>query len=277
MNSTYLFNQIKQKKSFLCIGLDSDSVKIPSHLSHNEDPVFSFNKTIIDNTYDTCVAYKINTAFYEANGSKGWITLEKTANYIKSKYPDILLIADAKRADIGNTARMYARTFFEQLNFDAVTVSPYMGKDSIEPFLEFKNKWTIILGLTSNDGAYDFQFFYSEKEKKHLFEKVITSASQWGTKNNTMFVFGATKTAELEQIRKVIPDHFILVPGVGAQGGNLEKVSQYGINDQVGLLVNSSRSIIFSDASEKFELSARNSAIKLQERMKKILTAHKII
>jgi orotidine-5'-phosphate decarboxylase len=218
------------------------------------------------------VAYKINTAFYEVNGSKGWETLEKTANYIKTNYPEIFLIADAKRGDIGNTAKMYARSFFEHLNFDAVTVAPYMGKDSISPFLEFDNKWVIILGLTSNNGAYDFQFFYSEKEQKHLFEKIITTSSQWGTKDNTMFVFGATKTSELKNIRNIIPNHFLLVPGVGAQGGSLEEVSEHGINRECGLIINSSRSIIFSEPSEGFEISARNKAIELQNNMANILS-----
>jgi orotidine-5'-phosphate decarboxylase len=272
MNSTLLFKKIQDKKSYLCIGLDSDSKKIPGHLHQEKDPVFSFNKAIIDNTHDACVAYKINTAFYEVNGSKGWETLEKTANYIKTNYPEIFLIADAKRGDIGNTAKMYARSFFEHLNFDAVTVAPYMGKDSISPFLEFDNKWVIILGLTSNNGAYDFQFFYSEKEQKHLFEKIITTSSQWGTKDNTMFVFGATKISELKNIRNIIPNHFLLVPGVGAQGGSLEEVSEHGINSECGLLINSSRSIIFSDPSEGFDISARNKAIELQNNMANVLS-----
>ncbi|MFP4046575.1 MAG: orotidine-5'-phosphate decarboxylase [Bacteroidales bacterium] len=277
MSTARLFEKIRQKQSYLCIGLDSDADKIPSHLNNQEDPVFEFNKAIIDNTHDTCVSYKINTAFYETNGAKGWKTLEKTINYIKQNYPEIFVIADAKRGDIGNTARMYARTFFETLNCDAATVTPYMGKDSAEPFLEFKNKWTILLGLTSNEGAFDFQYFYSEKEKMRLFEKVISTASCWGNKNNTMFVFGATKVEELEKIRKIIPEHFLLVPGIGAQGGSLEQVSSKGMNKKCGLLINSSRSIIFSDSSHDFHKAAREKATALQQKMMKILKDKQLI
>ncbi len=277
METSNIFEQIRQKKSYLCIGLDSDSDKIPKHLKNSEDPVFAFNKSIIDNTYDTCVAYKINTAFYEANGAKGWNTLEKTASYIKKQYPEILLIADVKRGDIGNTAKMYAYTFFEYLNFDAATIAPYMGKDSIDPFLAFKDKWVIILGLTSNKGAYDFQYFYSEKEKRRLFEKVIATASQWGNKDNTMFVFGATKVEELEKIRQIVPDHFLLVPGIGTQGGSLEDVSNKGMSNECGLLINSSRSIIFSDASTNFYDAARAKACEIQKKMRKILEKKHLI
>lgn len=271
MSTAGLFEKIRQKKSYLCIGLDSDADKIPVHLNNQEDPVFSFNKAIIDSTHDTCVAYKLNTAFYETNGAKGWKTLEKTINYIKQYYPEIFVIADAKRGDIGNTARMYARTFFETLNCDAATVTPYMGKDSAEPFLKFENKWTILLGLTSNEGAFDFQYFYSEKEKMRLFEKVISTAADWGNKNNTMFVFGATKIEEMEKIRELIPEHFLLVPGIGAQGGSLEQVSRKGMNKECGLLINSSRSIIFSDNSNNFYKVAREKAAGLQQEMMKIL------
>ncbi|SRR6056297_2589015 len=267
-----LFQQILSKESFLCIGLDSDYQKIPEHLKITEEPLFQFNKEIIDQTHNTCVAFKLNTAFYEAFGREGWEALEKTAEYIKKNHPEIFLIADAKRGDIGNTSKMYARCFFENMNFDAVTVAPYMGSDSIKPFLGYENKWVIILGLTSNKGASDFQFFYSEKEKQKLYEKVINTAKNWGTTDNTMFVTGATKAEEIKKIRKLIPDHFLLVPGVGAQGGSLEEVAKNGINNKCGLLVNSSRGIIFSDDSKNFGASARKKALEINNSMKKMLS-----
>ncbi len=277
MDAKKLFAQIREKKSYLCVGLDSDPDKIPGHLRNHEEAQFLFNKAIIDCTHEFCVAYKINTAFYEVKGSQGWKMLEKTAGYIKSNYPGIFLIADAKRGDIGNTARMYAKTFFDRMHFDAITVSPYMGRDSVEPFLKFPDKWVIILGLTSNKGAEDFQFFYSEKEEKQLFEKVISQAESWGKQDNTMFVFGATKALHLKKIRNLIPNHFLLVPGIGAQGGSLEDVSEHGFNEQCGLLVNSSRSIIFADTSENFSSEAGKKAKAIQNSMEKLLKKYQIL
>jgi orotidine-5'-phosphate decarboxylase len=277
MTKQELTQQIQQKKSYLCIGLDSDIEKIPAHLKGKVDPVFYFNKAIVDMTQDVCVAYKINTAFYEVQGNKGWRSLEKTAGYIREKYPEIFLIADAKRGDIGNTAAMYAETFFSRLNFDAVTLSPYMGKDSVEPFLQYKNKWVILLGLTSNPGADDFQLMKAGARDRLLFEEVMQTASEWGTDENTMFVTGATQTEHLKKIRQIIPDHFLLVPGVGAQGGSLEEISRMTINQQGGILVNASRSIIFNDTSKNFEVAARDQAIKLNRQMERLLKDHKVI
>ncbi len=277
MDSKKLYSEIQKKKSYLCIGLDSDIHKIPEHLQKEQESVFLFNKAIIDQTHQNCVAYKINTAFYEALGVKGWEFLSQTAQYIKSNYPDIFLIADAKRGDIGNTSKMYAKAFFDQMPFDAITVAPYMGKDSIQPFLEFPEKWVIILGLTSNEGASDFQLHCSVQENKHLYESVINTSSKWGTTDNTMFVVGATKNEQIKTIRDIIPHHFLLVPGIGAQGGSLEKVSDSGMNDKCGLLVNSSRSIIFKDQSKTFADSAAKEAEKLQQSMESQLIKHKII
>jgi len=262
MNRQELIQQIKSKKSYLCVGLDSDITKIPQHLLQHEDPVFEFNKAIIDATKDLCVSYKINTAFYEANGLKGWQSMEKTLNYIPK---DIFTIADAKRGDIGNTSTQYAKAFFEAMNFDSITVAPYMGKDSVKPFLDFENKWTIVLGLTSNEGAFDFQ--YLKNENQELFKTVIQKVSEWGTDENLMFVIGATKTAQLKEVRDLIPNHFLLVPGVGAQGGSLEEVSKIGMNDDIGLLVNASRQIIFASNGEDFTDKAREEASKLQIEM----------
>lgn len=259
MDSNTLFNNIKKKKSFLCVGLDSDIEKIPAVLQREDDPVFRFNKEIIDATNEYTVAYKPNIAFYESRGADGWISLEKTVDYIKSQYPDIFLIADAKRGDIGNTSRMYAKTFFEYLDFDAITVAPYMGEDSVSPFLEYPDKWVILLALTSNSGANDFQFAV-DRENNRLFEKVLQISSGWGTENNMMYVAGATKAEMLRDIRKIIPDHFLLVPGIGAQGGSLEDVAEYGINNKCGLIVNSSRGIIFADSSDKFAQIAGENA-----------------
>jgi orotidine-5'-phosphate decarboxylase len=277
MTKQELTQQIQQKKSYLCIGLDSDIGKIPAHLKSKVDPVFYFNKAIVDMTHDVCVAYKINTAFYEVQGNKGWRSLEKTAGYIREKYPEIFLIADAKRGDIGNTAGMYAETFFSRLNFDAVTLSPYMGKDSVEPFLQYKNKWVILLGLTSNSGAGDFQLMKAGEKDQYLFEKVMETASKWGSEENTMFVTGATQTEYLKKVREILPDHFLLVPGVGAQGGSLEEISQMTLNQQGGILVNASRSIIFSEASKNFEVSARDQAVKLNRQMERLLKDKKVI
>jgi orotidine-5'-phosphate decarboxylase len=277
MNSEALFKQIQKKKSFLCVGLDSDIEKIPSHLGVERESIFLFNKSIVDKTHKSCVAYKINTAFYEALGTQGWEFLSQTANYIKSNYPEIFLIADAKRGDIGNTSKMYAKAFFKQMPFDAVTVAPYMGRDSVEPFLQFSDKWTIVLGLTSNKGAYDFQFLPSSDNQKPLYEHVISTASYWGNPDNIMFVVGATQEKQIETIRKLIPKHFLLVPGIGAQGGSLEKVSDYGMNAHCGLLINSSRSIIFNDSSRNFAEAAKNKAEEMQHYMAIQLEKHKII
>lgn len=262
MNRKALIEQIQTKKSYLCVGLDSDITKIPQHLLQHEDPVFEFNKAIIDATKDLCVSYKINTAFYESNGLKGWQSMEKTLNYIPK---DIFTIADAKRGDIGNTSTQYAKAFFEAMNFDSITVAPYMGKDSVKPFLDFEGKWTIVLGLTSNEGAYDFQYLMNDE--KELFKHVIQKVASWGTDENLMFVIGATKTAQLKEVREIIPNHFLLVPGVGAQGGSLEEVSKIGMNADVGLLVNASRQIIFASNGENFAEKAREEALKLQAEM----------
>ena len=262
MKRQELTQQIRTKKSYLCVGLDSDCTKIPQHLLQHEDPVFEFNKAIIDATKDLCVSYKINTAFYESNGLKGWQSMQKTLNYIPK---DIFTIADAKRGDIGNTSTQYAKAFFEAMHFDSITVAPYMGKDSVKPFLDFVGKWTIVLGLTSNEGAFDFQ--YMRSDEKELFKHVIQKVSSWGTDENLMFVIGATKTAQLKEVREIIPNHFLLVPGVGAQGGSLEEVSKIGMNADVGLLVNASRQIIFASNGEDFAERAREEAMKLQQEM----------
>lgn len=266
MTRSELIQQIRQKKSYLCIGLDSDLQKIPTHLLDTEDPIFEFNKQLIDATQDLCVSYKLNTAFYEANGVRGWQILEKTLNYIPKS---IFTIADAKRGDIGNTSTQYARAFFEAMSFDSITVAPYMGKDSVKPFLDFANKWTIVLGLTSNEGAYDFQYLQSDDQE--LFKHVIQKVATWGNTDNLMFVIGATKTAQLAEVRKLIPDHFLLVPGVGAQGGSLEDVSKIGMNKDVGLLVNASRQIIYAGQGTDFAEKARKEALKLQQEMEHYL------
>ncbi len=269
MNKNRLIEHIKQKESYLCIGLDTDITKIPKHLSGYEDPAYEFNKQIIDATHDLCVAYKLNLAFYESNGCQGWKSLEKTQQYLSEYYPQIFEIADAKRGDIGNTSTQYAKAFFERMDFDAITVIPYMGSDSIKPFLEFAGKWTIILGLTSNEGAFDFQTLSVKDEK--LFEIVLKKASGWGTEQNTMFVIGATKAEELSSVRKIIPNHFLLIPGVGAQGGSLEEVSQFGMNTECGILVNNSRQIIYASNGEDFAEKAREEAQKIQHEMSKYL------
>lgn len=270
MTRKQLIQQINQKKSYLCVGLDTDISKIPPHLLKYKNPVLEFNKQIIDATHDLCVAYKPNIAFYEQYGAKGWETLEKTVNHIPEK---IFKIADAKRGDIGNTSNMYAKAFFETMSFDSITVAPYMGEDSIKPFLEFKDKWVIILGLTSNKGAQDFQFLKSNK--KPLFQNVIEKCMQYGTAENTMFVIGATKEAYFEEIRKFCPDHFFLVPGVGAQGGDLQKLSQYGMNKDCGLLVNATRSIIYASNGKDFAEKAREEALRMQSEMKKYLKEYR--
>ncbi|SRR5690554_512917 len=269
MTTQQLTEQILSKKSFLCIGLDVDLNKIPKHLYATEDPIFEFNKAIIDATHDLCVAYKPNTAFYEAYGVKGWISLEKTIQYINNNYPEIFTIADAKRGDIGNTSTMYAKAFFEDLGFDSVTVAPYMGQDSVEPFLEFKDKHTILLALTSNSGSKDFQTLsYNDKT---LFENVLATSKKWKNSENLMYVVGATKAEYFEQIRKIIPDNFLLVPGVGAQGGSLKEVCQFGLNKNVGLLINSSRGIIYASTEENFAQKSREEAFAIQQEMQAFL------
>jgi orotidine-5'-phosphate decarboxylase len=270
MNREQLFEQIKQKRSFLCIGLDTDILKIPAFLKETSDPVFAFNKEIIDATQDLCVAYKPNLAFYESLGVAGWVSLEKTVNYIREKYPEQFIIADAKRGDIGNTSNLYARAFFDHFDFDAVTVAPYMGEDSVKPFMTYLDRWVILLALTSNKGASDFQFLKVESGDR-LFESVLKTSRNWGTADNMMYVVGATQAQKLEEIRELVPDHFLLVPGIGAQGGSLQEVAQYGMNDQCGLLVNSSRAIIYASSDDDFSQKAREAAIDVQLEMEELL------
>jgi orotidine-5'-phosphate decarboxylase len=269
MTTQQLIEQIQLKKTFLCIGLDVDLTKIPPHLLELEDPIFEFNKAIIDATHDLCVSFKPNTAFYEAYGIKGWQSLEKTIQYLNEKHPEIFTIADAKRGDIGNTSSMYAKAFFEDLNFDSVTVAPYMGKDSVEPFLAFENKHAILLALTSNDGAFDFQT--QNIDGKELYNVVIETSKSWENSENLMYVVGATKVEYFSEIRKIIPTSFLLVPGVGAQGGSLQEVCKYGMSENVGLLINSSRAIIYASNGTDFASKARDKALKMQLEMKEIL------
>lgn len=269
MTTQQLVQQIRHKKSFLCIGLDVDLTKIPQHLLESDDPIFEFNKAIIDATHDVCVSYKPNTAFYEAYGIKGWQSLQKTISYLNETHPDIFTIADAKRGDIGNTSTMYAKAFFEDLNFDSVTVAPYMGKDSVEPFLAFENKHAIMLALTSNEGAFDFQT--QNVEGKELYKTVIETSKTWKNSERLMYVVGATKAEYFTEIRNIIPDSFLLVPGVGAQGGSLAEVCKYGMNANVGLLINSSRGIIYASSGIDFAEKAREEALKIQQEMEVIL------
>jgi orotidine-5'-phosphate decarboxylase len=275
MNYSGLFEKVVKKHSFLCVGLDSEIEKIPSFLLKEKDPVFEFNKLIIDATHQYTVAYKPNVAFYECHGASGWNTLEATANYIKKNYPDIFLIADAKRGDIGNTSKMYAKAFLENMPFDAITVAPYMGEDSVTPFLSYKDKWVILLALTSNKGADNFQ--YHNEDGMKLFELVLSMSQKWGTTDNMMYVVGATRAEMLKDIRKLVPDHFLLVPGVGAQGGSLAEVAKYGLNSKCGLLVNSSRGIIFADNTENFDKVAAEKAKEMQSEMECYLIHHKLI
>ena len=273
MHRNILIQQIKQKQSYLCVGLDTDFTKLPKHLQQNKNAIIDFNKAIIDATKDYCVSYKLNTAFYEANGSKGWEDMAETVNYIPKTH---FKIADAKRGDIGNTSSQYAKAFFETLEFDAITVAPYMGEDSIRPFLEYENKWTIVLGLTSNKGANDFEMQRLVSKENNagifLYEKVMETVSKWGTADNLMFVTGATQAGELEDIRKIIPDNFLLVPGVGFQGGSLAEVSKYGLTKDIGLLVNASRAVIYAGDGESFAEEAANIAQQYQTEMKQYLT-----
>lgn len=275
MNHSQLFQNIIQKRSFLCVGLDSEIEKIPSFLKKLKDPVFEFNKRIIDATQKYAVAYKPNVAFYESRGSVGWQSLAATVKYIKKKYADIFVIADAKRGDIGNTSRMYAKAFLENMPFDAVTVAPYMGEDSVTPFLSYDEKWVALLALTSNKGADDFQ--YHNEDGIRLFERVLSVSQKWGNINNMMYVIGATRAEMLKDIRKLIPDHFLLVPGIGAQGGSLEEVAKYGMTNKCGLLVNSSRGIIFVDNTENFDKVAGEKARELQMEMEKYLSERNLL
>lgn len=269
MTTQQLSTQIRKKNSFLCVGLDVDLEKIPSHLLAEEDPIFAFNKAIIDATHHLAVAYKPNTAFYEAYGIKGWRSLEKTIEYLNTNYPEIFTIADAKRGDIGNTSGRYAKAFFEDLGFDSVTVAPYMGRDSVEPFLAFKDKITILLALTSNAGAFDFQTL--ETDKQEVYKQVLETSKQWDNSQNLMYVVGATKAEYFKEIRKIVPDSFLLVPGVGAQGGSLQEVCRYGLTKEVGLLINSSRGIIYASSETDFAQKAKEEAEKLQIQMKTII------
>ena len=266
MNRQQLIQQIKEKRSFLCVGLDTDINKIPEHLRNNEDTIFDFNKAIIDATAPYCVCYKPNLAFYEAFGSKGIISFEKTIEYLKTNYPNHFIIADAKRGDIGNTSSMYARTFFDEYDLDALTVAPYMGEDSVTPFLQYEGKWVVLLALTSNKGSHDFQLTESA-DGERLFEKVLKRSQQWGNSENMMYVVGATQGEMFADIRRIAPDHFLLVPGVGAQGGSLQQVCKYGMNKDCGLLVNSSRGIIYASQGTDFAEKAAAKAKELQEEM----------
>lgn len=276
MNRKELINQIFSKKSFLCVGLDTDIKKIPQHLLSEPDPIFSFNKEIIDATARYCVAYKPNLAFYESMGVKGLVSFEKTINYLNGVCPNHFIIADAKRGDIGNTSAMYARTFFEEYNIDSLTVAPYMGEDSVKPFLEYDGKWVILLALTSNKGSHDFQLT-ADKDGERLFEKVLRVSQKWGNEENMMYVVGATQGKMFEDIRRIVPNHFLLVPGVGAQGGSLQEVCKYGITKDCGLLVNSSRGIIYASQGEDFADVAAKKAQELQEQMAEELKKLKVL
>lgn len=273
MNSNQLFQQIQQKESFLCVGLDTDIRKIPTHLLKSDDPIFEFNRQIIDATAPYTVCYKPNLAFYEDAGIKGWQSLVRTVEYLRSKYPEQFIIADAKRGDIGNTSSMYARAFFSDMGVDAVTLSPYMGSDTVRPFYDYADKWAVLLALTSNPSAADFEMLDLASGEK-LYEKVITESSNWGTTDNTMYVVGATKAEMLGGIRRLIPDHFLLVPGVGAQGGSLAEVARWGMNSRCGLLVNSSRAIIYASSGIDFAESAAAEAFKVQQEMKQLLKTY---
>ena len=266
MNRQQLINEIFSKKTFLCVGLDTDINKIPEHLKKEEDPIFAFNKAIIDATAPYCVAYKPNLAFYECYGLKGMVAFEKTIKYLKENHPNHFIIADAKRGDIGNTSKMYAQTFFEEYNLDSVTVAPYMGEDSVKPFLEYDGKWVILLALTSNKGSHDFQLT-EDQQGERLFEKVLKKSQEWGTTENLMYVVGATQGKMFEDIRRIAPNHFLLVPGVGAQGGSLQEVCKYGMTKNCGLLVNSSRGIIYAGKNKDFAEMAAQKAKELQQEM----------
>ncbi len=275
MNKQELIDIIKQKKSFLCVGLDSDVTKIPKHLLDAEDPIFEFNREIIDATIDVAVAYKPNLAFYEAMGINGLLSLERTVNYLEAYRNEVFLIADAKRGDIGNTSQQYAKAFLteEGYNFDAITVAPYMGEDSVKPFLSYPDKWVIVLALTSNKGAFDFQLLETENKRK-LYEEVLIKTQEWGTTENMMYVVGATQAKMLENIRNIVPEHFLLVPGVGAQGGSLAEVCHYGMNNDGGLLINASRSILYASDKEDFAAKAADEAFVMQKEMETLMKKH---
>ena len=273
MTSEQLFSQIRSKRSFLCVGLDTDVNKIPRHLLSQDDPVFAFNRAIVDATAPYAVCYKPNMAFYEESGAKGWESFRRTVGYIRERYPDMLIIADAKRGDIGNTSKMYARAFFSENLADAVTVSPYMGYDTVGPFLQYEGKWAVVLALTSNPSAADFELQRME-DGGYLYEKVIDTACGWGTTDNLMFVVGATQAKMLRGIRRLIPNHFLLVPGVGAQGGSLDEVARYGMNGRCGLLVNSSRGIIYADSTERFAEAAAEKSAELAAEMAGLLDSY---
>lgn len=274
MNKQHLFEQILKKRSFLCVGLDSDITKIPKSLLNREYPIFEFNRSIIEATANYTIAYKPNLAFYESLGLDGWLSLEMTVDYIRENYPDIFIIADAKRGDIGNTSKMYAQAFFENMKFDAITLSPYMGSDSVKPFLTYADKWAIILALTSNAGADDFQQIANNENGKKLYESVLATSKTWGNTNNIMYVVGATRAEMLTDVRKIVPNHFLLIPGVGAQGGSLEDVVKYGMNKECGLIVNSSRAIIYADSSVNFDKKAAIEARKVQQEMDILLSKY---
>lgn len=276
MDRQQLFENIRSKRSFLCVGLDTDLKKIPHHLLEDKDPIFAFNKAIVDATAKYSIAYKPNLAFYEAFGVKGWIALEKTVKYIRSNYPDQFIIADAKRGDIGNTSAMYARSFFEDLDVDALTVAPYMGEDSVTPFVTYDDKWVVLLALTSNKGSQDFQLSI-DRDGERLFEKVLNISQRWASEDKMMYVVGATQGRAFEAIRRIVPNHFLLVPGVGAQGGSLEEVCKYGMNKQCGLVVNSSRGIIYADNSKDFATFAAEEAHKLQQQMETQLAKNRLL
>lgn len=276
MTKEELFESIRRKRSFLCVGLDPDIKKMPPHLLREEEAIFRFNKGIIDATAGLCVAYKPNLAFYECHGTEGWTAFEKTVKYIRENYPDQFIIADAKRGDIGNTSEMYARSFFGETGVDAVTVAPYMGEDSVKPFLGYPGKWVVILGLTSNKGSHDFQLT-ADAGGERLFEKVMRVSGQWGTGDQIMYVVGATRGSMFADVRRIVPDHFLLVPGVGAQGGSLEEVVRYGINSRCGLLVNSSRQILYADSTEAFGEGAHREAANMQREMERLLREHNLL
>ncbi len=276
MNRQELFENIRRKASFLCVGLDTDIRKIPACLRDDKDAIFTFNKAIIDATADLCIAYKPNLAFYESMGLAGWEAFEKTVQYIRTHYPDQFIIADAKRGDIGNTSEMYARSFFDLLDIQAVTVAPYMGEDSVKPFLSYEGHWVILLGLTSNKGSHDFQLT-PDAEGERLFERVLRISQTWGNTDNMMYVVGATQGKLFEDVRRIVPDHFLLVPGVGAQGGSLEEVARYGMNNMCGLIVNSSRQIIYAGNDEHFAEAARQQAENVQKEMYKLLLHKKLL
>ncbi len=275
MNFQEIKTQIDKKETLLCIGLDPVMEKIPKHLLLTDDPIFEFCKQIVDSTHDLAIAFKPNTAFFEAYGSKGWATLEKLAAYIKETYPEIFLIADAKRGDIFTSSQMYAKAFFETMPFDAVTLNAYLGKDVIKPFLEYKDKWSILLGLSSNPSAYDLQLIQEIETKDYIFEKIFKYGSWWGTENNIMFVVGATMAYKLQQIRHLVPNNFLLIPGVGTQGGSLEEVCRFGLTENYGLIINSSRAIIYADDTKDFALSARRKAEEFKEQVVKIFAENK--